>query len=83
MGVATAQRDQAAFAYRKTVLNAFREVNDNLTALRTLDVQRAHVAARLAAYKVPHVVHVHPDPLPRNPAGKLLKAVLKREYGAA
>lgn len=46
MGVATAQRDQAAFAYRKTVLNAFREVNDNLTALRTLDVQRAHVAAR-------------------------------------
>lgn len=44
---------------------------------------RAHVAARLAAYKVPHVVHVHPDPLPRNPAGKLLKAVLRREYGAA
>ena len=43
---------------------------------------RSHVAARLAAYKVPQQVHVRPDSLPRNPAGKMLKTVLKREYAA-
>jgi NodT family efflux transporter outer membrane factor (OMF) lipoprotein len=30
--VATARRDEAAFAYRKTVMQAFREVEDNLAA---------------------------------------------------
>ena len=45
------------------------------------DVQ-AHVAARLAAYKVPKRVHVRTEELPRNPAGKMLKAALKREYEA-
>ena len=44
---------------------------------------RSHVAARLAAYKVPKQVHVRHESLPRNPAGKMLKAVLKREYAAA
>ena len=44
---------------------------------------QAHVAARLAAYKVPKQVHVRLDSLPRNPAGKMLKTVLKREYAAA
>ena len=44
---------------------------------------RSHVAARLAGYKVPKQVHVRYDSLPRNPAGKMLKAVLKREYAAA
>ncbi|MGV8805939.1 MAG: class I adenylate-forming enzyme family protein [Polaromonas sp.] len=43
------------------------------------DVQ-AHVAARLAAYKVPKLVYVRQDSLPRNPAGKMLKTALKREY---
>jgi outer membrane protein TolC len=31
--VATAQRDEAAFAYRKTTLQAFREVEDDLAAV--------------------------------------------------
>ena len=50
--------------------------------LSAQDVQ-AHVAARLAAYKVPQQVHVRHDSLPRNPAGKMLKTVLKREYASA
>lgn len=41
---------------------------------------RAHVAAHLAAYKVPARIFVRHAALPRNPAGKLLKADLKREY---
>ena len=41
---------------------------------------RQHVAARLAAYKVPQVVHLRDTALPRNPAGKLLKNAVKREY---
>lgn len=48
-------------------------------ALTAAQVQ-AHVAGRLAAYKVPLRVHVRSDSLPRNPAGKMLKATLKREY---
>lgn len=40
----------------------------------------AHVRANLAAYKVPSCVHLHNDALPRNPAGKLLKAQLKALY---
>lgn len=44
---------------------------------------RAHVAARLAAYKVPAVVHVRSELLPRNPAGKLLKSALKKLYPPA
>lgn len=41
---------------------------------------QAHVAGRLAAYKVPLHVHVRHDSLPHNPAGKMLKSALKREY---
>ena len=41
---------------------------------------RTHVAAHLAAYKVPKVVHISTQTLPRNPAGKLLKNALKKEY---
>lgn len=44
---------------------------------------QAHVAAHLAAYKVPKTVHLRHDTLPRNPAGKMLKTALKREYIAA
>lgn len=40
---------------------------------------RAHVAARLAAFKVPAHVLVREDPLPRNPAGKILKRELRTE----
>lgn len=43
---------------------------------------QAHVAAHLAAYKVPQQVHVRHDHLPRNPAGKLLKNDIKRAYAA-
>ena len=49
---------------------------------RAADVQ-AFVASRLAAYKVPVRVYVCGDALPRNPTGKLLKSILKREFSAA
>ncbi|MFC4314026.1 efflux transporter outer membrane subunit [Steroidobacter flavus] len=49
--LAAARRDQAAFAYRKTVLTAFREVEDALTAieqnerqLRAVESQRDEIA---------------------------------------
>ena len=51
-------------------------------ALTPAQVQ-AHVAGRLAAYKVPLHVHVRHDSLPRNPAGKMLKSTRKREYPPA
>ncbi|WEN42677.1 Long-chain-fatty-acid--CoA ligase FadD13 [Thauera sp. GDN1] len=41
---------------------------------------RAHVGAHLAAYKVPAVVQVLTDALPRNPAGKLLKGQLRKAF---
>jgi long-chain acyl-CoA synthetase len=49
----------------------------------TAEQVRSHVGARLAAYKVPAEVHLRHTPLPRNPAGKLLKTSLKREFLAA
>ncbi len=49
-------------------------------ATLTADDVRAHVAAHLAAYKVPARVYLRNDILPRNPAGKMLKVALKREY---
>ena len=39
--VAGAQRDQAAFAYRRTALTAFREVEDALAAVTLIDAQIA------------------------------------------
>jgi long-chain acyl-CoA synthetase len=36
-----------------------------------------HVARHLAKFKVPEFVEFTPEPLPRNPAGKLLKNVLR------
>ena len=49
LDVATAQRDQAAFAYRGAVLNAFREVEDRLVLLSRLgDQKRALEAQRTA-----------------------------------
>ena len=52
-------------------------------AFLTAEEVKSHVAARLAGYKVPKQVHVRHDSLPRNPAGKMLKTVLKREYASA
>jgi len=46
----------------------------------TAEELRQHVAGRLAAYKVPQVVHLRDSALPRNPAGKLLKNAVKKEY---
>ena len=43
----------------------------------TVDDVRAHVAARLASFKVPEIVEFRNQPLPRNPAGKLLKNELR------
>jgi NodT family efflux transporter outer membrane factor (OMF) lipoprotein len=45
---AAARRDQAAFAYRRTALGAFREVEDALAASQRLDEQRAIAAAQVA-----------------------------------
>lgn len=38
----------------------------------------AHVAQRLAKYKIPTKIHITQDKLPRNPAGKLLRNALKK-----
>ena len=43
----------------------------------TADAVRTHVAARLAAFKVPDVVEFRDEPLPRSPAGKILKNALR------
>ena len=41
------------------------------------DGVRRHAAAHLAAFKVPELVEFTDSPLPRNPAGKLLKDGLR------
>lgn len=46
---AAARRDQAAFAYQRTVLTAFREVEDNLSAVARIREQRVHLEAQQAA----------------------------------
>ncbi len=38
---------------------------------------RAHVAGRMASFKVPEQVEFVDEPLPRNPAGKILKNLLR------
>ncbi|MGH9049268.1 MAG: class I adenylate-forming enzyme family protein [Acidimicrobiia bacterium] len=45
----------------------------------TEDQLREHVADRLAAFKVPTRIWFSAEPLPRNPAGKILKRDLKAE----
>lgn len=49
LDVATAQRDQAAFAYRGTVLNALREVEDRLALLSRLSDQKQALEAQRTA----------------------------------
>jgi long-chain acyl-CoA synthetase len=46
-------------------------------SLLTQEDLRAHVAARLAAFKVPVRIEIRGEPLPRNPNGKILKNELK------
>jgi long-chain acyl-CoA synthetase len=48
----------------------------------TVDELRAHVAERLAAFKVPARIAIWSDPLPRNPAGKVLKRDLRDRFDA-
>jgi long-chain acyl-CoA synthetase len=52
------------------------------TSLSADDLQD-HVAARLAPFKVPSRVAVWTHPLPRNPAGKVLKRDLRERFTAA
>jgi long-chain acyl-CoA synthetase len=42
---------------------------------------REYCAARLAAFKVPAYIELREEALPRNPAGKVLKSVLRGEGG--
>ena len=49
LDVATAQRDQAAWAYRAAVLNAFREVEDRMAVLANLTAQEAALEAQQVA----------------------------------
>jgi acyl-CoA synthetase (AMP-forming)/AMP-acid ligase II len=51
----------------------FRRANSQLDA----DAVRRHVAAHMAKFKVPDFVEFTDKPLPRNPAGKLLKNVFR------
>lgn len=46
---ATARRDQAALAYKKTVLTAFKEVEDNLSTIAYLNEQQQALQGQLAA----------------------------------
>jgi long-chain acyl-CoA synthetase len=50
-----------------------------------LDTFLGYAGERLAGFKVPQYVSVRSEPLPRNPAGKVLKPVLRKEteWGAA
>ena len=45
----------------------------------TADELQAFSAETLAAYKVPAVVEIRTDPLPRNAVGKVMKHVLSGE----
>jgi long-chain acyl-CoA synthetase len=49
----------------------------------TVDELRAHVAKRLAAFKVPAYILLRGEPLPRNPNGKILKRQLRDEIAQA
>lgn len=46
----------------------------------TQDALKAFLAERLSAYKVPAIIHVRIENLPRNPSGKLLKQQLRQSY---
>jgi long-chain acyl-CoA synthetase len=48
----------------------------------TIEDLRAHCAGRLADFKVPAYVDLRDEPLPRNPAGKVLKSLLRGDESA-
>jgi acyl-CoA synthetase (AMP-forming)/AMP-acid ligase II len=48
----------------------------------TLDEIVAHCSDRLAKYKIPKRLILTDEPLPRNPAGKLLKRVLREKHAS-
>ncbi|HEY3095521.1 MAG TPA: class I adenylate-forming enzyme family protein, partial [Acidimicrobiia bacterium] len=48
----------------------------------TVESLRAHCASRLADFKVPAHVELRDQPLPRNPAGKVLKSLLRGDETA-
>jgi long-chain acyl-CoA synthetase len=48
----------------------------------TIESLRAHCAERLADFKVPAYVDLRGEPLPRNPAGKVLKSLLRGDESA-
>jgi long-chain acyl-CoA synthetase len=50
-----------------------KRVDSDIDALRL----KSHVAEHLAKFKVPEIVEFTEDPLPRNPAGKLMKNLLR------
>jgi acyl-CoA synthetase (AMP-forming)/AMP-acid ligase II len=49
----------------------------------TAEDVRAYCAERLANFKVPEYVELRDEPLPRNPAGKILKSVLRGDGAAS
>jgi long-chain acyl-CoA synthetase len=50
-----------------------KRANSDIDALKV----QAHVAQHLAKFKVPEIIEFTVDPLPRNPAGKIMKNVLR------
>jgi long-chain acyl-CoA synthetase len=48
----------------------------------TVESLRTHCATRLADFKVPAYVELRDEPLPRNPAGKVLKSLLRGDESA-
>jgi long-chain acyl-CoA synthetase len=48
----------------------------------TAEEMRAHVAERIASFKVPAHIWFRAEPLPRNPAGKVLKRDLRTEVAS-
>ncbi len=49
----------------------------------TVEDIRAHCTEHLAAFKVPEYVEFRDEPLPRNPAGKILKQLLRGDDAAS
>ena len=59
------------------VLNNLGVVQLRRGSTATVEDVRAYCAARLAGFKVPEYVDLRDEPLPRNPAGKLLKNLFR------
>ncbi|WP_299725630.1 class I adenylate-forming enzyme family protein [uncultured Endozoicomonas sp.] len=55
---------------------------ENTEALSPEDL-KTFVASHIAAYKVPAIINLQTDALPRNPTGKILKADLKKAFQQA